>query len=159
SVCLAQFGPLGEEGDLGRGRFAAEDRVAVRKSAEALDNLKIRSAVTAQRSGAVGIAWLGFEQSPRPALVVEILTVMKRHIEKPSPDRRNPLVEAALERPVGGGAGRRIGRVGARRAAEDVARDLIEQQHQSKRALRQRLPRRQRSSGGGLVIGEKVATQ
>ena len=108
---------------------SAEDFVAVRKAPEAFDDLDIVAPVTTQRTTAIGIARQGVEECQRAALVGDVLAVMKRHIEEQPPGRRDQLVEAALERPVGGGARRRVGRIGARRAAKDVARHLVEQQH------------------------------
>jgi hypothetical protein len=131
----------------------------MRKPAEALDDLDIRVPVATQGTAAIGIARLGVEQYLRAALVVDVLAVMKRHMEEPTPHRRKQLVEAAGERPVGGATCGRVGRVGARRAAEDVARDLVEQQHQGKSAFRQRLPRGQRPGGGRLVVGEEISAQ
>ena len=85
--------------------------------------------------------------------------MVKRHVEEQPPGRRNEPVEAPCERPVGNGARRRVGRIGARRAAKDVARDLVEQQHQGERALGQSFPRPQFAGGTGFVIGEKSVAQ
>ena len=52
---------FGHEGDLGLGRQPAEYLVAVRKAAEALDDLDIAAPVTAQGTAAVGISRQRFE--------------------------------------------------------------------------------------------------
>src|ERR1700682_2077808 len=99
------FVSAGEKGEFGRSRFPAKDRVPVRKTAEALDDLDIRVPVATQGIGSIGIARQRFEQGPRAALVVDVLAVMERHVEKSPPDRRNQLVEAAGERAIGGWGG------------------------------------------------------
>src|SRR6266851_6854138 len=118
--------------DLLRRRDSAEDRVAVREAAEALDDLDVGPAV-ASEAAALGVAIIAITgqalgQSPCAALVGEIFAVVERHVEELAPGRRDRGIEAAGQCPVGGGERRRVGRIGARRGAEDVARDLIEQQ-------------------------------
>ncbi len=146
------------KGDLLRCRLAPEDRVAVREAAKAFDHVDIahRIAAGALAPGAVGQA---FEQFERAALVGEVFAVVQRHVEELAPGRRQGVIKAARQRVLGDGAGRRVSHVGARRVAKDVARDLVEQQHQRQGALRRRLPSCQRTRGGALVIGEKQLPQ
>jgi hypothetical protein len=153
------LGPFLKERDLRGSRFPAEDRVTVRKAAELLDDLNVRAPVAPQGTATVGVARQSVEQSDRAALVAEILAVVKRHIEEQPPGRRNDLIETSFECSVGDGASRGVGRVGAWRAAKDVARDLVEQQHQGQRALGQSFPRSQFADGAGFEIGEKGIAQ
>src|SRR5215472_3125433 len=155
----ALFVPRREECEFLGGRFPAENFIAVRKAAEPLDDLDIGASVTAQRTATVALALRAVEQSHRAALVGEVLAMVKRHVEKPPPRLGNQPVEPAGERPVGGGTRDRVGGVGARLVAKDVARDLVEQQHQGERALGQRFPRPQLAGRTGFVIGEKSRAQ
>src|SRR5216684_3985761 len=109
--------------DLLRRRDSAKDRVAVREAAEALDDLDVGPAV-ASEAAALGVAIIAITGQA----VGEIFAVVERHVEEFAPGRRDRGIEAAGQCPVGGGERRRVGRIGARRGAEDVARNLIEQQ-------------------------------
>jgi len=131
----------------------------VRKAPEALDDLDIGAPVTTQRTAAIRISRQGFGKCQRAPLVSEIFAVMEWHIEEQPPGRRHHPVEPAFERPVRRGACRRIGRIGAGRPAKDVARHLIEQQHQGESALSLGFPREQHPSGCRFVIGEKLSAQ
>jgi len=84
---------------------------------------------------------------------------MERHIEKYPPSRRESLVEAAFDRPVRRGACRRVSRIGARRPAKDIARHLVEEQHQGRGSFWRCFPRPQRPGGGRFVIGQKFPAQ
>ena len=67
-------------------------------------------------------------------LVVEILAVLKRQIDERPLDRRQRQVESARDRIFRRRERAGIGREGARMAAENVARKLIEQKNQGQRA-------------------------
>src|SRR6516164_6447932 len=154
SLCLGtegsgRFAAFSEKSDLCLGRLPAKDFVAMRKAAKALDDLDIRSPVAAQSTTTIGVARQSTEQRDRAVLVGEILAVVIWHVEKPPPHLRNQSVEPASERPVGRSARCGVARIGAWRAAEDVARDLVEQQHQGQGTLGQSLPRAQFAGGAG----------
>ena len=117
---------LHEECDFLRRRWPAEDFVAVRKAPELLDDLEVGYAITAQAAGAIGISRQGIEERYRAPLIGEIFAVMERHVEEDPPDGWKQPVEAAFKRPVCRSAGGRVGGISAWRAAEDVARQLIE---------------------------------
>src|SRR5712691_7536288 len=120
------------ERDLLRRRDPTEDRVAVREAAEAFDDLDVGPAVAAEAT-ALGVAIAAITgqalgQHPRAALVGEVFAVVERHVEELAPRRRERGIEAAGQRPVRDAARHPVGRIGARARAEDVARELVEQQ-------------------------------
>src|SRR5438132_7260927 len=101
---------LGEEGELGRGRFPATDRVLVRKPAQALDDLDIRLPVEAQGTGPIGIARQRFEQDSRAPLVVDILGLFRFGFRLARVARaRRVLARSGLDRAAASGPARRVG--------------------------------------------------
>ena len=135
---------------LGRGG-AAEHGVAVREAAEPADDVGVQLRPFQQ----VGVAGRG-KQRAASLLVGQGLGMLERQVEKlPSGDGTLP-VEAARQRPLGDGAGQRIGGVGARIAAEHVARELVEHDGERQRAFGGLLPVG-KLSGRGRLVGFKEA--
>ena len=88
-------------------------------------------------------------------LVGQFLRMHERQEEKAALVLRHVLVVAALERAIGGRARERIGREGARVAAEHVARELVEHDHQRERVFGGRLPGGKLAGRGGLIGREE----
>ena len=82
--------------------------------------------------------------------------MLERQVEELPVGQRHYLVEATLKRALGDRAGLRIGGVGARVAAEHVARELIEHDRQRQRAVGGLLPVGKHSRRG-CVIGFQEA--
>src|ERR1043166_6254454 len=122
-----------------RGRLAAEHGVAMREAAEAADDVAVLLGVfqvlIARRAVKLDAA----------ELVGEFLRMHERQEQKAAVFGRQVLVVGALERAVGGRARQRIGREGARLAAEHVARELVEHDHQRERVF------------GGVLPGGQLA--
>src|SRR5436305_15345774 len=79
----------------------------------------------------------------------------ERQEEEPTQLLRDVLIVAALERAVRDLARKRIGRVGARIAAEDVTRKLIEHDAERERAFGSGLPRFELARRGRLIGRQK----
>jgi hypothetical protein len=129
-----------QECDLVRRRFAAENDVTVRKPPEALNDLLVAQHVFHLLEGALAGAaamLLGPapEQGDGAGLVLGILGMFERQVEEEAAVERGASIEAALDRGVGGGARPGVAGKGAQRAAMDVARELVEQQHERQRTV------------------------
>src|SRR4029077_15905178 len=133
---------------LGR-RRAAEDRVAMRESAEAADDVAVLfgafQACVVRRAVELDAA----------LLIVRVFRMYERQEEKAAHVLRDVLIVAALERAVGDLTRARIGRIGARVAAEHVARELLEHDAERKRAVGGRLPIAEFAGRRRLISGEE----
>jgi len=127
----------------------------VREAAEALDDFEVqpRHVPIARASGDRRQR----QQEVQPALLIgQRLAVFERQVEEHPPGRRHRLVEAAGERPVGRRQRQVVAGEGARCAAEDVARHLVEQHHMSEGGLGTVFPMRQRAGDRRLVVCGKA---
>jgi hypothetical protein len=89
-------------------------------------------------------------------LIGPILRVHERQIEELTLRPGDLLIEAARKRTIGRAPGRRVGRIGARLAAEHIARELIEHDDERERALRRLLPWREPTFGGSAPEAGKA---
>src|SRR4249920_806602 len=109
-----------EEVDFLGGGLAPENGVAVRKAAEARDDLVVAPRV-------LHVVWIErLEQGERAALRGEILRVLERQVHESALLRRQQPVERALERAPRRGERHRIAREGTGSAAKHVAWKLVE---------------------------------
>lgn len=98
---------------------------------------------------AVGLE--GAKQGDAPILVGKRFAVHERHIEEEPPVMRLAHVEATGQREVSDLPGFRIGGKGLRRIAEQVARQLVERQHERQGAIPVLHPAIEPPRGGGGV--------
>src|SRR5262249_43872629 len=89
-------------------------------------------------------------------LIGEVFRVLERQIEELAFGVRDLPVEPALDSAIGDGAGNPIGLVGARGAAEHIARELVEHDDERERTLRRLLPRRELAVAAGLPEARKA---
>src|SRR5688572_21694832 len=131
---------------LRRSIHATKRRVAMREPAELADDRVMLARPT------VGICTgQRLMQAHRDLLVLEILGMLEGQVEKETQQRidlRVVLGGDGLPREI---ARERIGGVSVRRAAEDVARNLVEQQQQRERTVRRVHPRVERAQRRGEV--------
>src|SRR5262249_9032320 len=126
-------------------------RVAVRESAEATDDVGMSLGVFRE----LGVAVAARERDAA-FLIGEIFRVLERQIEELALGVRDGSVELALDGAIGDGAGNSIGLVGARVAAEHVARELVEHDDERERTLRRLLPGRELAVAAGLPEAKKA---
>src|SRR5262245_13726487 len=74
------------------------------------------------------------EQYHRPDLVLGAFAMLERQVEEGSAIERRAQIEPAVHGSTGGGTRTCIAGKGSQRAAVDVARKLVEQQHEGQRA-------------------------
>src|SRR5262249_29385037 len=139
-----------EEGLLFRRRDAAEQLVAVREAAEPADNVRMQLGPFDR----IGIAARAVERDA-PLLVGNLFGMLQRQIEESALRHREALVEAARDRAPRNLSRERIGREGARAAAEHVAGKLVEHDDEGERALRGLVPGE--PAGGRRLVGRKKA--
>src|SRR6516164_8558446 len=120
-----------EEGLLLRPGGAAQRRVAVRKPSETTDDVGML--LGAFRELIVAVA---ARERDAAFLIGEIFRVLEWQIEELALDMRDLSVEPASDGAIGDGAGDTVGLVGARVAAEHVARELVEHDDERERTLR-----------------------
>src|ERR1041384_3486266 len=140
-----------EELDLLGGGFSAESGVAVRKAAEARDDL-----VVASRAFDV-LPVGGVKQGKRAPLRREVLRVHERQVDKGALNRREQAVKLPRDRSSRRGERQGIARKRARRAAEHVARKLVEHDDQRERSERSGLPAFALAARSTLPGSEKAA--
>ncbi len=128
----------------------------MRKAAEAGDDV-----VVVLGPAIVGFALHpGLEQFDLPGLIGAVLRMLQRQIEEPPDVALNLQVVPGLQRPLCKMPRQRIRREGMARAAEGVARKLVQQDQQGQRALRRLRPVIQRPPGSGMVCDlESLAEQ
>src|SRR4029434_2354713 len=114
---------------------AAEHRIAVGKTAETADDVGM-----VLREGETFLVAGRADQGHAALLVGEIFRMLEGKIEKTPPRHRILLIETAFDRPRRDRPGKRVGRKGARIAAEQVAGELIENEEQRERARGGRFP-------------------
>jgi hypothetical protein len=119
----------------------------VREAAEAGDDPVVRDDGAERLLLRVGLDRA--EELDRALLVGERFRVLERDVEEPALDRGELPVEAARERSPGDLPRARVARERARRAAEEVSRQLVEEDLERDRALRRLLP-------GGEVSAERA---
>src|SRR4029079_10286073 len=101
---------------------AAENGVAMRKAAEAFDDVAVLPGV----AQLLGLAEIG-EQEDASVLVVQLLAVLKGHVEEAPLPRFEFLVEALVDRTLGDGERQMVGRELVGVAPEHVPWELIEE--------------------------------
>ena len=128
----------------------------MRKAAEADDDIAM----------VLGPAVIGFalhpglEQFDLAVLVGEVLRMLEGQVEEPPDVALNLQVVPGLQRLPGDHPCQGIGGEGMARAAEGVARKLVQQDQQGQRALRRLRPVIQRPPGSGMVCDlESLAEQ
>src|SRR5215204_3641361 len=109
-----------EKGLFGGRRGAAQNCVAVRKSAEAADNVGVEFCPFQS----FGIA-VGAEQRDATLLIGGVFGVFERKIEELALRRGNPLIEAAGDGAISGGTGQCIGCESVGAATKHVAGKLV----------------------------------
>ena len=153
---------LEERGFLGRGLLerprTAQDGVAVGEAAEAGDDLMVALDDVAGEFVALTAVPAPHELD-RVRLGGEVLAVLEGGVE----EEARLLVDRHVEAPRDGGLGRReglrIGPVGAGVAAEDVARHLVQQDHQGEGGEGGRRQVVEGAPGRGLVVGQVAPAQ
>src|SRR5688572_30621829 len=146
---------LPEEIDLLGRAGTPEDRVAVGKAPEALDDVAMRERV--------GISVRGFREGAQrlnelagAQLIRQRLAVLERQIDEQALHRQQLAVVCLRQRMARGLEGERVGGEGARRAAEHVARKLVEQ-HDERQAIAWRLlPAREPAGSRRFVRGKEA---
>src|SRR5215467_6524517 len=140
-----------EEGLLLRPGGAAQRRVAVREPPEATDDVGMSLGVFRELIVAVTA-----RERDAAFLIGEVFRVLEREIEELAFGVRDLPVEPALDSAIGDGAGNSIGLVGARVAAEHVARELVEHDDERERTLRRLLPGRKLAVAAGVPEARKA---
>jgi len=118
----------------------------MREAAESTDNIRMDFGM----AETLGIGTVA-KESDATFLVGEVLRVHERQVKELPFLNRKLSIDPLAERPVGNGAGLRVGGISASLAAEQIARELVEKDEKSERAVRGLLPVIQRSKGRGLV--------
>src|ERR1043165_3653309 len=132
-----------EELLLRRRGHAAEDRVAMRETAEAANNI----GVDLGPFQAIGIA-RRFVKRQAAFLILHVFRMLERQIEEAAQVGEGA-VEAVENGAAGDGTCQRIGGESPRLSAKHVARKLVEQDEESERALRACFPFGQVAGGRG----------
>ena len=127
-------------------RLATERPVAVRKTAEAGDD-----PVVMLGPAIVGGAVQRLEQRKRPILIRHGFRVLERQVEEAAQSHLRPLIKAGRQGLTRQAQRQRIGGEGVAGPAKDVARKLIQQDHQGQGSLRRLHPAVELAPGGGEV--------
>lgn len=127
-------------------RLATERPVAVRKMAEAGDD-----PVVMLGPAIVGGAVQRLEQRKRPILIRHGFRVLERQVEEAAQSHLRPLIKAGRQGLTRQAQRQRIGGEGVAGPAKDVARKLIQQDHQGQGSLRRLHPAVELAPGGGEV--------
>ncbi len=93
----------------------------------------------------------GLEQFDLPGLIGAVLRMLEGQVEEPPDVALDLQVVPGLQRPLCEKPCQRIRREGMARAAEGVARKLVQQDQQGQRALRRLRPGIQRPPGSSMV--------
>ena len=118
---------LQEQAFIGRG-VPAQYVVAMREAAEALDDVVMTNCVLQKLLAGILV------QADRKFLIGQILGMRERQVEEDASRCVDLLVMAGSDRFSGEVASERVGRIHVTGAAEAVARELVEQDHEGERA-------------------------
>src|SRR5688572_16284505 len=126
---------LRQESELFLGRWPPQDRIAVRKTSEPLDDVEVQLG-----PGRHLVEAHGLSEAHRPPLRIEVLRMFEGHDEPGREGRRHSLMKAPRDRLSRQGERPSVAREHERAAAMDVARELIEQDDEAERPLRRFRP-------------------
>ncbi len=129
-----------------RRRLATERLIAMREAAEAGDDTVMMLGPTV-----VGGTVQRLEQHKRPILIRHGFRVLERQVEEAAQSHLRPLIKAGRQGLTRQAQRQRIGGEGVAGPAKDVARKLIQQDHQGQGALRRMHPAVELAPGGGEV--------
>jgi hypothetical protein len=114
---------------------STENAIPVRKATEAGNDLVMMARRLDKRRVVRLFRQSGIEAHCR-LLIGEALAMLERQINEAAPNRRDRTIVASGDGPSGGFQGRCVGGVSSGRMAEEIARQLVQQQDQSEAGLR-----------------------
>jgi Acyclic terpene utilisation family protein AtuA len=128
------------------GSRATERAVPVREARKPADDIRVDFSMP--QTVGIGAA---AKKGDTAFLINEVLRVHERQVKELALHNRKFSIDPAADGPVRDSAGLGVGHIGASFAAEQIARELVQQNEKSERAIPPVLPVIQRPTGSSLV--------